>query len=99
MNKNLSLYQVQACQGTVRNSDRAEIKTAEKSLIPTFYKASTEDNDLHIFVAAGWAECSSITDIADEGIKRCVEAHCKLKVNGEQLHMIGPLVKTMNTKL
>lgn len=49
-----------------------EWKLKEKKKV-TSYRASIEDEDLRSFIAAGWVECSSLEELTESQIIRCVK--------------------------
>lgn len=73
----------------------------KEEIFATSYKASIEDDDLEIFIAAGWIEASSVDEIAERQIVQCIEERCKREVNGEQLYLVDQAVKNvvMNTNI
>lgn len=60
----------------------------KEEVVPTFYTASIEDEDLKTFQAAEWVEANFIDKITERQIQQCVEGQWKRKWNGEQLYMI-----------
>lgn len=73
----------------------------KEDIIPTFLRASIEDDDLRICIAAGWIDASSIEQITEEQIRQCIDERCKRETTGEQLYLVHQSVKnvTMNTSI
>lgn len=57
----------------------------EDEIKETSYRASIENEDLNIFTAAGWMECSSTDKLTERYFIQCVEDRCKKEATGEKL--------------
>lgn len=67
----------------------------KEDIIPTSYRASIEDDDLEIFLAAEWIETSSIDEITERQVQLCVEERCNHKADGGHLFLINLAVKNV----
>lgn len=71
----------------------------KEDIIRTSDRASKENDDLRIFVAAGWVHYSSIDDLTERRIQRFVDNRCKHKATGEQLYMIDLKMRNVGMKM
>lgn len=44
-----------------------------KTIVPTSFKASIENGDLEIFIAAEWIEAYSINEVTEQQVQECIE--------------------------
>lgn len=60
----------------------------KEDIVPTTYQASIEDENLKMFIYAGWFKATSIDEMSEHPIKQCLEERCKRNVNRDQLYLI-----------
>lgn len=76
-------------------------RNLKEDIVPTSLRASIEDDDLNIFIAAGWIDAESIDTITERQILQCIEERCKRVTTGEHLYLVDQAVKnvSMNTNI
>lgn len=61
--------------------------------IATSYRTSIKDEDLKIFIAAEWVECSPLEELAESQNIWCVKERCKREATGEELYLVNQPVE------
>lgn len=63
------------------------------------YKTSIENDYLRVYVAAGWVGWSSVNDLAEKQIRRCVNDRCNLDVIRGNLHPVDLAGRNMSMRM
>lgn len=75
---------------------REKSKQLKENPIHTSYRASIEDGDLMIVVAAGWVDSASIDELTETQIQQCLDDRCKQEITGEQLYLVDPVISNVS---
>lgn len=70
-----------------------------RAINPTPYKASIDDDELGIFISAGWTKAASVNENTEEHLIKCVKDRCVREVIGEELHLVHNAVKQVEIKM
>lgn len=74
-------------------------KHLKGEIILTSYRAYIKDDDLKIFIAAGWVDYSSIDELMKRKIRQCMEETRKKKAKGENLYLVDKKIKTAEMQM
>lgn len=77
----------------IRQATRKKGRHLKEEIVATSYKASIDDGDLRIFIAAGWVECSTVYELTNRQIILWVEKRWKKEATGEELYSVDQAVK------
>lgn len=67
----------------------------EGEIVANSYNASIEDEDLKIFIVAGWIKGCAVNELTDSQIKNCIEKTFKRKVVWEKLYLVDNAVRSV----
>lgn len=70
-----------------------------EKIIPALYEACIENNDLRLFIAAGWVEVPSIIELIEAQIQKCIERRRIKDMNGEQLYLVDKAVRSVSMNM
>lgn len=65
----------------------------KEEVIATSLRVSMENENLKIFIAAGWIEAPSLDEVTERQIEHCIEERCSRSLTGEKLYLVDRAVK------
>lgn len=66
---------------------------------PTSYRASIDDEDLKIFITANWISASSVDEITEEELQKCVHSRAVREISENQLSLINLVVRDVKMNM
>lgn len=74
-------------------------KQSDVQIAATTYKASVEDSDEGILLAAGWIQAALVSQVTELWLKQCVEDRCICNVGEELVYLINETFWKVTVKM
>lgn len=74
-------------------------KEPNNQVVPFSLRASIDDADLRIFIAAGWITAQTIDSITEQQLMDCVSKRCERDENGEDLYLITEATRKVSIEM
>lgn len=94
-----ALQYIQETAGPLQETNLRENRDAGSKVQVVFYKASVEDADVRLCIAAGWIEASSMENITEEQIMLCVKSQGHRLLDGGRSYLINDCIKTLEMRM